>query len=216
MSGHPNVVQFLGCQQVQNRDQSQSVLILCELCTQGTIFDQIEKYKMNLSEAQIIFIASHVASGLHHLHSKGVSHRDLKIENVLLHNKAFKLCDFGSAFAPHLQHSKGQGMTVDEAFEEYEKYTTLIYRPPEMCDKFMNWPVTTKVDIWMLGCVIYTMCFAKHPFMEEQSALAIVNSQYQLPDRTNVSPALKDLIRWCMTPDPRERPQIEQVSQVLQ
>ena len=31
------------------------------------------------------------------MHSKGIAHRDIKIENILLNNKKFKLCDFGSA-----------------------------------------------------------------------------------------------------------------------
>ena len=70
---------------------------MSELCSGGTLFDQIEKYGGALSEAQTIFIATHIAEALVHLHSRKVSHRDLKIENVLLEQKAFKLCDFGSA-----------------------------------------------------------------------------------------------------------------------
>jgi AP2-associated kinase len=31
------------------------------------------------------------------MHNKGIAHRDIKIENVLLNEKKFKLCDFGSA-----------------------------------------------------------------------------------------------------------------------
>jgi len=35
--------------------------------------------------------------------------------------------------------------------ENYEKYTTFMYRPPEMIDKYRGWKVGAKVDIWMLG-----------------------------------------------------------------
>jgi AP2-associated kinase len=59
-----------------------------------------------------------------------VSHRDLKLENVLLHDKRFKLCDFGSATLI------SSGGTSDLDFDEFEKYTTLMYRPPEMIDKY--------------------------------------------------------------------------------
>lgn len=38
------------------------------------------------------------------------------------------------------------------------------YRPPEMCDLYLQYPVGPKVDIWMLGCVLYTLLFYKHPF----------------------------------------------------
>ena len=49
---------------------------------------------------------------------------------------------------------------MDQAFEDFERFTTMMYRPPEMIDKYMKWNVTTKVDIWMLGCVAYTLCYA--------------------------------------------------------
>ena len=37
--------------------------------------------------------------------------------------------------------------------EQFEKYTTLMYRPPEMCDIYLGYKVDTKVDIWMLGTI---------------------------------------------------------------
>jgi AP2-associated kinase len=51
-------------------------------------------------------------------------------------------------------------------FEEFEKYTTLMYRPPEMIDKYKRFNVSQQADIWMLGCVLYTLCFCQHPFQE--------------------------------------------------
>ncbi len=45
-------------------------------------------------------------------------------------------------------------LNLDEAFEDYEKYTTLMYRPPEMIDKYKNMPVTNKVDIWVSKSLI--------------------------------------------------------------
>lgn len=50
--------------------------------------------------------------------------------------------------------------------EQFEKYTTLMYRPPEMCDLYQGYTVDEKVDVWMLGCVLYTICFYVHPFIE--------------------------------------------------
>lgn len=74
------------------------ILILSELCTGGTLFDLIQKYDGALKEAQIIFVLRNVSRGLLHLHNQQISHRDLKIENVLLEGKQFKLCDFGSSW----------------------------------------------------------------------------------------------------------------------
>lgn len=49
-------------------------------------------------------------------------------------------------------------------FEEFEKYTTMMYRPPEMIDKYAKLSVDTQADVWMLGCVAFTLCFFYHPF----------------------------------------------------
>ena len=83
----------------------------------------------------------------------------------------------------------------------------MMYRPPEMIDKYMKWNVTTKVDIWMLGCVAYTLCYAQHPFQEAQK-LAIVNASYYFPTDKVVSPKLQDFIRICLIPNPSERPNV--------
>lgn len=70
---------------------------MSELCTGGTLFDLLNKYNGKLSEPQIIHIAIDVCNGLNELHKKGIAHRDIKVENILLGGKTFKLCDFGSA-----------------------------------------------------------------------------------------------------------------------
>lgn len=39
-----------------------------------------------------------------------------------------------------------------------------MYRPPEMTDLYLRYEINEKVDIWMLGCILYTMCFYISPF----------------------------------------------------
>eukprot|EP00351_Strombidinopsis_sp_SopsisLIS2011_P001674 CAMPEP_0116875604 /NCGR_PEP_ID=MMETSP0463-20121206/7635_1 /TAXON_ID=181622 /ORGANISM="Strombidinopsis sp, Strain SopsisLIS2011" /LENGTH=78 /DNA_ID=CAMNT_0004521553 /DNA_START=507 /DNA_END=743 /DNA_ORIENTATION=+ len=73
-----------------------------------------------------------------------------------------------------------QQKSMDDIFEEFEKFTTLMYRPPEMIDKYMKYPVNTKADIWMLGCVIFGLCYNLHPFQDE-SRLSICNAKYFFP-----------------------------------
>lgn len=65
----------------------------------------------------------------------------------------------------------------------------------------------------MLGCVAFTIAFARHPF-EEQQKLAIINSQYIMGE--GVSEKYKDLIRFMLTPSPQERPSIAEVLLVLE
>jgi AP2-associated kinase len=50
---------------------------------------------------------------------------------------------------------------VNRAYESFEKNTTLMYRPPEMFDKYSKMDVDLKADIWMLGCILFTLCFGK-------------------------------------------------------
>ena len=50
-----------------------------------------------------------------------------------------------------------------------------MYRPPEIADLYQGFKVNEKVDIWMVGCVTYTLCFFQHPFLEAQT-LAISNA----------------------------------------
>ena len=93
-SGHANIVRFIDAKQDPSNN---NINILSELCTGGTLLDLLEKYNGKLSEAQIIHILIDICNGLKLMHDKGIQHRDIKVENILLNNKHFKLCDFGSA-----------------------------------------------------------------------------------------------------------------------
>jgi AP2-associated kinase len=86
------------------------------------------------------------------------------VENILLHDKIFKLCDFGSASTERVDLALLSKLEVSRCEEEFEKNTTMMYRPPEMSDIYQKYEVNEKVDIWMLGCVLYNICYYEHPF----------------------------------------------------
>jgi AP2-associated kinase len=52
------------------------------------------------------------------------------------------LCDFGSASTKTLDHNK-QNIDIETMFEDFEKFTTLMYRPPEMIDRYKKYSVNT-------------------------------------------------------------------------
>jgi len=78
--------------------------VLCEFC-QGSLVDYIVNKKNKLTETEICKCAIQILEGLDHMHSKGICHRDLKVENILYSiidgHEVFKLCDFGSANRDH-------------------------------------------------------------------------------------------------------------------
>merc|ERR1719203_1802886 len=90
--------------------------------------------------------------------------------------------------------------------EEVKQHTTMMYRPPEMVDVYLRFPITCAVDIWMLGCILFALLYNRHPF-QEASALAIREAKYWLPERkSRPSAKLLDLLIWLLAPDPRHRP----------
>lgn len=65
-----------------------------------TLFDLLVMTQDNpISEEKIVKLLIQVCKGIRHVHEKGITHRDIKVENILLmqHDTVPKLCDFGSA-----------------------------------------------------------------------------------------------------------------------
>ena len=77
-------------------------------------------------------------------------------------------------------------------FFVFDRYTSLAYRAPEMVDLYKNLEISTKADVWALGCLLYTLCFLKLPFKD--SLLAIQSGEYSVPDDSIYSENLRKLI----------------------
>ena len=55
-----------------------------------------------------------------------------------------------------------------------------MYRPPEIVDPYLKYKVSTKADLWMLGCTLYTMSYFIHPFVEA-NAVGISGGVFRFP-----------------------------------
>mmetsp|Transcript_1395 Transcript_1395/g.2454 ORF Transcript_1395/g.2454 Transcript_1395/m.2454 type:complete len:200 (-) Transcript_1395:388-987(-) len=177
LSPHPYIVQYIDSALVTVEGRHQEMLILCELCEGGfTLVNMIQYCKLKVPEHVVLTIFHDLCLGVQHMHTLGFSHRDLKVENVLLKDHKFKVGDFGSAaHSKDFLHWEEVGKMGDSAqrqrwlnskYEDFEKNTTLMYRPPEMIDKYLRQDVNEKADIWMLGCVLFILCYGTHPFPE--------------------------------------------------
>lgn len=94
-----------------------------------------------------------------------------------------------------------------------------MYRPPEIVDPYLQYEVSFKVDLWMVGCVLYTLAYFTHPFVDS-NAVGIAAGTYRFPnfpDETpyKVSEKIKDLIRNFLTPNPTFRISIEEGIQII-
>jgi serine/threonine protein kinase len=87
---HPHIVQLYEIIATENY-----IWLVAELCSGGELFDYLlEKGRLSEEETRIVF--GQLCLAVAHLHGKGIVHRDLKLENVLLDEKCrVKLSDFG-------------------------------------------------------------------------------------------------------------------------
>ncbi|XP_041855002.1 AP2-associated protein kinase 1-like isoform X6 [Melanotaenia boesemani] len=210
--GNKNIVGFLDSSitAVGNGDVWE-VLILMDFCRGGQVVNLMnQRLQTGFTEAEVLQIFCDTCEAVSRLHQckTPIIHRDLKVENILLHDRGhYVLCDFGSA-TNHFQNPQTEGVAVVE--EEIKKYTTLSYRAPEMVNLYGGKIITTKADIWALGCLLYKLCFFTLPFGESQ--VAICDGSFTIPDNSRYSQEMHCLLRYMLEPDPDKRPDIYQVS----
>eukprot|EP00808_Paulinella_micropora_P003879 g9177.t1 len=185
------------------------------------------------SEKHVFEIFFQICTGLNALHSLSpkVSHRDLKIENVLVSAKGqYVLCDFGSCTERDQIYQ-----TPSEILKEQENihaFSTPNMRAPEMVDLYQRRRLNHKSDIWALGCILYMLAFFRHPFMEGNlqilqglaslcSFLFVfshtqIHSKYVLPDRHGFSNYFLKCLAALLQTDPERRPGLDRLLPVLQ
>lgn len=108
----PNLINMIDYQEHKKKDGSE-VFILLQYCPNGNLFDLIEeKCKIGLNdginnEQELYKIINDISNGLRVMHSKKVTHRDIKIENVLKgDDQNWKICDFGSCCRVEISSDK--------------------------------------------------------------------------------------------------------------
>ncbi|XP_067251493.1 AP2-associated protein kinase 1 isoform X9 [Chanodichthys erythropterus] len=210
--GNKNIVGFLDSSiTAVGSGDVWEVLILMDFCRGGQVVNLMnQRLQTGFSEPEVLQIFCDTCEAVARLHQckTPIIHRDLKVENILLHDRGhYVLCDFGSAIN-RSQNPQTEGVAAVE--EEIKKYTTLSYRAPEMVNLYGGKVITTKADIWALGCLLYKLCYFTLPFGESQ--VAICDGSFTIPDNSRYSHDMHCLIRYMLEPDPDVRPDIYQVS----
>ncbi|CAF0990820.1 unnamed protein product [Rotaria sordida] len=212
------------------QDAIYEILLLTEYCSNGALVTRLNEQRINgilLNERQILRIFADICnavSALHYRRPQPILHRDIKLENILIDShQSFVLCDFGSAIMlsssttnNYQQYQTNQLTTtiIQQLEEEIQRYTTLSYRAPEMIDLYSRLPITLKVDIWAMGCLLYKLMFNTMPFGD--SILAIQNGTFIIPDDMSqvYSRDLNKFVRFMLEIDINKRPDIWQVSYI--
>lgn len=78
-----------------------------------------------------------------------------------------------------------------------------MYRAPEQLDSWANYPIGPQSDIWALGCILYCLCFQRHPY-EDSAKLRIMNGNYTIPSDQRYS-CFHEIIKGCFIVDPSKR-----------
>lgn len=144
------------------------------------------------------------------------AHRDIKPANIMLNdNGSPVLMDLGSCSrARHHITSRQEALELQDKAAEH---CTLPYRAPELFDVKTGAYIDERVDIWSLGCTLFSLMYYSSPFelaTSETGAslnLAICKGNFKFPQRPEYSDGLKNIVSKCLTVDPDKRPFIDEV-----
>ncbi|KAK9478777.1 kinase-like domain-containing protein [Lipomyces japonicus] len=142
------------------------------------------------------------------------AHRDIKPANIMISQTELPvLMDLGSCTKARISiTSRHQALELQDVAAEV---CTMPYRAPELFDVKTNTTIDEGVDIWSLGCTFFALLYSASPFELQTTesgaslSLAIINGQYKFPDYPKYSQFTKDIIKSCLTVEPKDRPDID-------
>ena len=160
---------------------------------------EMSKRRKVLTEPEIRYMVKQIAQACDYLHSLKIIHRDLKLGNLFLNDSMeIKVGDFG--LATKVQTSGERKLTL---------CGTPNYIAPEVLLKKGH---SYEVDIWSLGCIVYTLIVGKPPFETndlKDTYKRIRYNNYTFPP--NVNPEIQVFIQKMLQSNPTDRPTMKDV-----
>ena len=176
-------------------DMGSSFYVVMERFNSKDLFDFIsEQGPLPENLAKNLF--RQVVDIVQQCHAKGVLHRDIKDENLLidLTSHQIKLIDFGSGTYLH-----------EGIYTEFEG--TRVYSPPEWI-KYRRYKADG-LTVWSLGILLFDMLCGDVPYETDQQ---ILDAELVWFPQLKLSPEAKQLVRRCLTVDPEQRISLQQLA----
>ncbi|CAL6301223.1 unnamed protein product [Bathycoccus prasinos] len=201
---HPNIVRFIEVLLTPT-----DLAIVMEYASGGELFDRVlTNGRMQEDEARYFF--QQLISGVDYCHSKGVAHRDLKLENALIDNShnntpRLKICDFG-----YSKHS-----LIDSAPKS--AVGTPAYIAPEVLKRQGQYDGRA-ADVWSCGVTLYVMLCGRYPFEDKtdpknfrKTVKRILNGEYGFPSKVALSEKCRELLAGIFQVDVAKRLTMEDI-----
>lgn len=190
---------------------------------EGNDIDFFLKQHKVIPEKEARSVVMQTVSALRYLNNgikPPVIHFDLKPANILLGSGTssgeIKITDFGlSKQMCEDTYDPEHGMDLTS-----QGAGTYWYLPPEVFVQGPNPPkISSKVDVWSLGCIFFQCLYGRKPYGHNQSQAAILENQtilkakdIEFPAKPIVSDGAKSFIRRCLTYNVRDRPDVNQIA----
>ena len=194
---HKNIVSLYEVIKTENH-----LWIALEYCQGGELYYyRYEKKRLELDECRNIFFQ--IVLGVKYVHSLNLSHRDLKLENILLADQKrtiVKLTDFGFIREFNPQSRKFLSTICG----------TTVYMAPELLtgQKYSGFVI----DIWSMGVILYTMLNGMLPFDDDDEMKIqhkVINTEPMFYDHVPID--VNQLISKMLLKDPNQRPSLNEI-----
>ena len=197
---HPNIVRL-----EEVYESTSEIYLVQELCLGGELFDRLdEQPDYHYTEAECARLVKQMLSAVRYLHSKGIIHRDLKLENFLFSSTSkdseLKMIDFG--LSKHFQYG--------------EVHHEAVGTPYTVAPEVIRGSYDERCDIWAIGVITFLLlsgdppfggCGGPEPLLQVRSNIIRGDYEFEPEDIWNlVSARAKEFINAMLVVDPKDRP----------
>ncbi len=178
---HPNIVRFL-----DSGSDEGTFFFVMDYCDGGSLADVAKRHGGTLPWETLRPWALQALEGLAAAHKDGFVHRDIKPQNILIHQNIAKISDFG--LAKNFQKAGLSGMSMTGNYAG-----TPVFMPPEQITNFKY--VKPVSDVWSFAASLYQLLTGKFPyrFDPKRDPIDIILNENPVPIRDRMPGLEKNL-----------------------